>query len=176
MNSKKVMNRNDGIELLGLGGGGLTPSSSFSMMNGAQCDPLWNGRSMGNCESAIKSWTLGREGCFRFGACRVLLAINELARWRPRPTILAASDGLIFIPRCSSQYSGQLISGRKSPRITCEYQCMLISTRVFSSYEDFAECFSLWCEEQPDGAKGIFSGVARHIENEITVSAKFTCS
>ncbi|KAF7969694.1 hypothetical protein HWV62_22409 [Athelia sp. TMB] len=36
------------------------------------------------------------------------------------------------------------------------------------TYEDFAECFTLWCEEQPDGAKGIFSGVARHIENEIT--------
>ncbi|KZP30545.1 hypothetical protein FIBSPDRAFT_1038201 [Athelia psychrophila] len=36
------------------------------------------------------------------------------------------------------------------------------------TYEDFAECFTLWCEEQPDGAKGVFSGVARHIENEIT--------
>lgn len=112
------MNRNDGIELLGLGGGGLTPSSSFSMMNGAHCDTLWNRRSLGSSESAIKSWTLAREGCFRFGVCRVLLAINELTRWRLCPTTLAANDGRIFTPRYSLQYSGQLISGRESSWIT----------------------------------------------------------
>ncbi|KAI0917965.1 hypothetical protein AcV5_002760 [Taiwanofungus camphoratus] len=36
------------------------------------------------------------------------------------------------------------------------------------TYEDFTECFSLWCEEQPENASGIFTTVSRHMEDLIT--------
>jgi hypothetical protein len=40
---------------------------------------------------------------------------------------------------------------------------------VTQSYDDFAECFSLWCEEQPDGADGVFKEISRHMESLIAV-------
>ncbi|KAF9804042.1 hypothetical protein IEO21_09488 [Rhodonia placenta] len=36
------------------------------------------------------------------------------------------------------------------------------------TYEDFTECFSLWCEEQPENAPRIFTTVSRHMEDQIT--------
>jgi hypothetical protein len=37
------------------------------------------------------------------------------------------------------------------------------------SYKDFSECFPLWCEEQPNGAEGIFNTVSSFIETHIVV-------
>ncbi|TFY62280.1 hypothetical protein EVJ58_g3965 [Rhodofomes roseus] len=37
------------------------------------------------------------------------------------------------------------------------------------TYEDFTECFSIWCEEQPENAPRIFTTVSRHMEDSITV-------
>ena len=37
------------------------------------------------------------------------------------------------------------------------------------SYKDFCECFPLWCEEQPNGAEGIFNTVSSFIETHIVV-------
>jgi len=36
-------------------------------------------------------------------------------------------------------------------------------------YEDFQECFALWCKEEPHGAEGIFNTVSRHMEDQIHV-------
>ncbi|KII87251.1 hypothetical protein PLICRDRAFT_42888 [Plicaturopsis crispa FD-325 SS-3] len=35
------------------------------------------------------------------------------------------------------------------------------------TYEDFSECFELWCKEQPDGANAVFNAVSAHMETEI---------
>ncbi|TFY66329.1 hypothetical protein EVG20_g4757 [Dentipellis fragilis] len=36
------------------------------------------------------------------------------------------------------------------------------------TYEDFAECFPLWCDEQPEGAEAVFGTVSRFVESQIT--------
>ncbi|KAI0676032.1 hypothetical protein C8Q78DRAFT_1161386 [Trametes maxima] len=36
------------------------------------------------------------------------------------------------------------------------------------TYEDFAECFSLWCDEQPENAATIFNLVSSRLESSIT--------
>ena len=36
-------------------------------------------------------------------------------------------------------------------------------------YKDFSECFPLWCEEQPNGAEGVFNTVSSFIETHIVV-------
>ena len=36
-------------------------------------------------------------------------------------------------------------------------------------YKDFSECFPLWCEEQPNGAEGVFNTVSTFIETHIVV-------
>ncbi|PCH44061.1 hypothetical protein WOLCODRAFT_104541 [Wolfiporia cocos MD-104 SS10] len=36
------------------------------------------------------------------------------------------------------------------------------------TYQDFTECFSQWCEEQPENAPRIFSTISRHMEDLIT--------
>ncbi|KAH9926299.1 uncharacterized protein BXZ73DRAFT_102980 [Epithele typhae] len=36
------------------------------------------------------------------------------------------------------------------------------------TYEDFAECFSLWCDEQPENAATIFNLVSSRLESAIT--------
>lgn len=41
---------------------------------------------------------------------------------------------------------------------------------VCRRYEDFAECFSLWCDEQPENAATIFNLVSSRLESSITVS------
>lgn len=40
---------------------------------------------------------------------------------------------------------------------------------MVNRYEDFTECFSLWCEEQPDASSSVFNTVAQHMESLITV-------
>ncbi len=41
------------------------------------------------------------------------------------------------------------------------------------SYEDFAECFSLWCDEQPENAATIFNLVSSRLESSITVRLRY---
>jgi len=36
------------------------------------------------------------------------------------------------------------------------------------TYEDFTECFSLWCEEDPESSSAVFNTVAQHMESAIT--------
>lgn len=36
-------------------------------------------------------------------------------------------------------------------------------------YEDFSECFAMYCEEQEPGATGIFNTVSNHFESSVTV-------
>jgi len=38
------------------------------------------------------------------------------------------------------------------------------------TYKDFSECFPLWCEEQPNGAEGIFNTVSSFIETHIVTN------
>ncbi|KAI9573746.1 hypothetical protein HD554DRAFT_2251245 [Boletus coccyginus] len=40
------------------------------------------------------------------------------------------------------------------------------------TYEDFQECFALWCKEEPHGAEGIFNTVSRHMEDQIHASCE----
>ena len=44
----------------------------------------------------------------------------------------------------------------------------ILSNSSFS-YKDFSECFPLWCEEQPNGAEGVFNTVSSFIETHIVV-------
>ena len=39
----------------------------------------------------------------------------------------------------------------------------------FFRYEDFQECFSLWCEEEPAASSTVFNTVAQHMESGMTV-------
>ncbi|KAA1475502.1 hypothetical protein DENSPDRAFT_866962 [Dentipellis sp. KUC8613] len=36
------------------------------------------------------------------------------------------------------------------------------------TYEDFSECFPLWCDEQPEGAEAVYGTVSRFVESHIT--------
>ncbi|KAI5124238.1 hypothetical protein M0805_005087 [Coniferiporia weirii] len=36
------------------------------------------------------------------------------------------------------------------------------------TYEEFAECFELWCKEEPDGASGVYNTISLHMERLIT--------
>ncbi|KAH9928799.1 hypothetical protein B0H21DRAFT_700275 [Amylocystis lapponica] len=36
------------------------------------------------------------------------------------------------------------------------------------TYEDFTECFALWCEEEPENASRVFTQVTQHMESSIT--------
>ncbi|KAF8142120.1 hypothetical protein EV363DRAFT_1150515 [Boletus edulis] len=40
------------------------------------------------------------------------------------------------------------------------------------TYEDFQECFALWCKEEPHGAEGIFNTISRHMEDQIHASCE----
>ncbi|KAI0072818.1 hypothetical protein K474DRAFT_1775187 [Panus rudis PR-1116 ss-1] len=40
------------------------------------------------------------------------------------------------------------------------------------TYEDFTECFSLWCEEQPEASSTLFNTVAQHMESGITTQCE----
>jgi hypothetical protein len=42
--------------------------------------------------------------------------------------------------------------------------------RLGCRYEEFGECFSLWCDEKPDGAVAVFNTVSRHMEKLMVVS------
>ena len=43
-------------------------------------------------------------------------------------------------------------------------------SRYLCRYDDFSECFELWCKEEPDGASGVYNTVSLHMERLITVS------
>ncbi|KAH9942029.1 hypothetical protein B0H21DRAFT_869144 [Amylocystis lapponica] len=36
------------------------------------------------------------------------------------------------------------------------------------TYQDFTECFALWCEEEPENASRVFTQVTQHMESSIT--------
>ncbi|KLO19126.1 hypothetical protein SCHPADRAFT_912906 [Schizopora paradoxa] len=38
------------------------------------------------------------------------------------------------------------------------------------TYEEFSECFELWCKEEPDGASGVYNTISRHMEHLITTA------
>ncbi|KIM57225.1 hypothetical protein SCLCIDRAFT_1219691 [Scleroderma citrinum Foug A] len=40
------------------------------------------------------------------------------------------------------------------------------------TYEDFQECFTLWCKEEPHGAEGIFNTISRHMEDQVHASCE----
>lgn len=43
-------------------------------------------------------------------------------------------------------------------------------------YEDFSECFAMYCEEQEPGATGIFNTVSNHFESSVTVRLRLFSS
>jgi hypothetical protein len=97
------------------------------------------------------------------------LAAFNIATWHLKKNLSAAhhrvSDGLSFMPLSSLLFSVLHTSGRP---------CLLsfLSSRYSHSsfsYKDFSECFPLWCEEQPNGAEGIFNTVSSFIETHIVV-------
>ncbi|KAJ3479161.1 hypothetical protein NLI96_g9252 [Meripilus lineatus] len=38
------------------------------------------------------------------------------------------------------------------------------------TFKDFTECFSLWCEEEPESSSSVFNIVAQHMESGMTAS------
>lgn len=55
----------------------------------------------------------------------------------------------------------------------CVRRATVSSDRVYR-YEDFQECFALWCKEEPHGAEGVFSTLSRHMEDQIRVCVRRT--
>lgn len=86
-------------------------------------------------------------------------------RRRRRRRSPRASGGPTSTPPSSSPYSAPPTNGRESPRLRSLQQRPTIAR-----YEDFTECFAIWCEEQPENAPRIFTTVSRHMEDSITVS------
>ncbi|KAI6152441.1 hypothetical protein BKA82DRAFT_4111324 [Pisolithus tinctorius] len=41
------------------------------------------------------------------------------------------------------------------------------------AYEDFQECFALWCKGEPHGAEGIFNTISRHMEDQVHASCEW---
>ena len=74
------------------------------------------------------------------------------------------SDGLSFMPLSSLPFSVLHTSGRP-----CFLSFLSSQYSQSFSYKDFSECFPLWCEEQPNGAEGIFNTVSSFIETHIVV-------
>lgn len=60
-----------------------------------------------------------------------------------------------------------------SPSLPWVEQTRLTSCNRFlvpsQSYQDFAECFSLWCEEEPDASSSVCGTIANHLESSISV-------
>jgi hypothetical protein len=87
------------------------------------------------------------------------LCKNPLTHYR-------VSDGRSSMPLSSLLFSVLHTSGRSS-------LCSLSYPRDIHdhlvSFKDFSECFPLWCEEQPNGAEGIFNTVSSFIETHIVV-------
>ena len=65
----------------------------------------------------------------------------------------------------------QLAIQRAAHKWTSVFALFLYSpySQPISSYKDFSECFPLWCEEQPNGAEGVFNTVSTFIETHIVV-------
>ena len=91
---------------------------------------------------------------------------TSLAWKHPRPSDHhRASDGPSSTRPSSWPFSVPHTSGRP---------CLLSFTsppysQPIFSYKDFSECFPLWCEEQPNGAEGVFNTVSTFIETHIVV-------
>ena len=98
--------------------------------------------------------------------CRSPPTHTRQAATARRATCKVASAGHTSTRRCSLRSSAFRTSGREFPRSSC---CVPF-TDVFCRYEDFAECFSLWCDEQPENAATIFNLVSSRLESSITVS------
>lgn len=81
------------------------------------------------------------------------------------PLSLQASVGPTFTQHFSWPYNAQHGNGREFSVWTFDNE----PTLTVISYEDFAECFSLWCEEEPDSSSSVCSTIANHLESSITV-------
>lgn len=76
-----------------------------------------------------------------------------------------ANAGRIFIRLFNWRYNEPHINGRAYPIDRMSLHRYLLATR----YEDFAECFALWCNEHPDGSSAVFGQISRHMESLISV-------
>lgn len=76
------------------------------------------------------------------------------------------SGGLSSTLLSSSPFSVPHTSGRPS---LLPFSSSRYSQSITLSYKDFSECFPLWCEEQPNGAEGVFNTVSSFIETHIVV-------
>ena len=76
------------------------------------------------------------------------------------------SGGLSSTRLSSSPFSVPHTSGRSS---LLSFSSSRYSQSIALSYKDFSECFPLWCEEQPNGAEGVFNTVSSFIETHIVV-------
>ncbi|KAI0297903.1 hypothetical protein BC826DRAFT_134216 [Russula brevipes] len=66
-----------------------------------------------------------------------------------------------------------LDSSAQSKRWTQFYAALQLAIQRVAhkwTYKDFSECFPLWCEEQPNGAEGVFNTVSSFVETHIVTS------
>ncbi|EJD07353.1 uncharacterized protein FOMMEDRAFT_100544 [Fomitiporia mediterranea MF3/22] len=71
----------------------------------------------------------------------------------------------------SQSQSGQQPQGQGSRRWTHFHSALQLAIQRAShkwTYEDFSECFELWCKEEPDGASGVYNTISLHMERLIT--------
>ena len=102
--------------------------------------------------------------------CRSPPTHTRQAATAQRATCKVASAGHTSTRRCSLRSSAFRTSGREFPRSSC---CVPF-TDVFCRYEDFAECFDLWCKET-EGASGLCNTLSIHMEHLNIVRSHILC-
>ena len=62
-----------------------------------------------------------------------------------------------------------LVNRKAVARIMCGFRMLAHTRRGHIRYEDFTECYALWCEEEPDASSSVYNTVSQHMESLITV-------
>ena len=60
------------------------------------------------------------------------------------------------------------LASRKWTWVTHLFYAVPSSSSAYR-YDDFCECFSIWCEEHPEGGMGMYNLVKEHMESAIQV-------
>lgn len=84
--------------------------------------------------------------------------------WHPLLVRRLVNDGLNSTRPFNSLFKVLRTSGRP-----CPLALSILDVQRKLSHKDFSECFPLWCEEQPNGAEGVFKTVSSFIETHIIV-------
>lgn len=103
--------------------------------------------------------SIGLRQVCRLGRCRHLSLVTCHSK-RECSISQAAGAGRILVLHYSSQYSAQHTNGREI--VFCSGAPHALTMRY--RFEDFAECFPTYVEEDRNGASATFNSIADYIE------------